>query len=35
MESTETLKDKGNKEFKQGNFQAAIGYYTEGLLDEK
>lgn len=35
MESTESFKDRGNAEFKQGNFQAAIGLYTEGLLEEK
>lgn len=35
MESTETFKDKGNAEFKNGNFQAAIAHYTEGLLEEK
>jgi hypothetical protein len=35
METTESLKDKGNSEFKKGNYQAAIGHYTEALLDEQ
>lgn len=35
MEMSESLKEKGNKEFKKGNYQAAIAYYTEALLDEK
>lgn len=32
---SESLKDKGNNEFKKGNYQAAIAYYTEALLEEK
>jgi Flp pilus assembly protein TadD len=35
METTDTLKEKGNLEFKKGNFQAAIAHYTEALLNEK
>lgn len=35
MEKGESLKDKGNNEFKKGNFQEAIALYTEGLLEEK
>ena len=33
MEPTESLKDRGNKEFKKGNYPLAIAHYTEGLLE--
>lgn len=35
METSGSLKEKGNKEFKDGNYQAAIAYYTEALLEEQ
>lgn len=35
MENSVSLKEKGNAEFKKGNFQAAITYYTEALGEEQ
>jgi hypothetical protein len=35
MEMGESLKEKGNKEFKKGNYQAAIALYTEALCEEQ
>ena len=35
METSESLKEKGNAEFKKGNYQAAISHYTEALCEGK
>jgi len=35
METTESFKDRGNKEFKQRNFQKAIDLYSEGITEER
>ena len=35
MENSLSLKDKGNLEFKKGNFHAAITYYTDALAEEQ
>lgn len=32
---SQNFKERGNEEFKKGNYQAAIAHYTEGLLEEE